>query len=437
MLGPKWTRIKSLRNLIGTATLLALWTAVASAQPTAQLLTLDDCIRRAEAAQSIVSIARQQAAIAAHGITQARAGFLPQASISNLYGYNSPSRTNPGQFSYVALNGVREYSSLPTIGLDLDTSGRLRAQLARARADQDAASANVVLSQRDLKRAVTAAYYRVLLARHLRDSARDNLAEAQAFEKRSRLLAENGEVARADVVKASAQIAFFDQAINATELDAELANHELASFWTTDVEGPLPLADALNQAAPLPESAQPAGAPYLARPEFRFFDAQRRGFLADARRARADMLPQLSIVTQYGIDSLHVSLADRGYATFVRLNIPVFDWFRARSASQQFQLQAQQVDTNRQVVTRTFSKEYRDALARVDLLYAQIALTESQVKLSEENLRLSRTRYEGGEGSAIEMVVAQSQLAQARGNYFIAKASYLNARADLEVTSGK
>jgi outer membrane protein TolC len=45
------------------------------------------------------------------------------------------------------------------------------------------------------------------------------------------------------------------------------------------------------------------------------------------------------------------------------------------------------------------------------------------VKLSKDNLRLSRVRYEGGEGVALDVVAAQGQLAQARANYFTAKAN--------------
>ena len=419
------------------ATLFALFAASALAQPPSQPLTLDECVRRAEAAQSNVTIARQQAEIARYARVQATANFLPQASIGGLFGYNSPLRSNRDTFSYLSANGIREYSAIGNVGLEVDTSGRLRAQLSRAKADQEAAAANIVLSQRDLRRAVSASFYRLTLARKLVQAARENLTEAQSFESRNRLLVDNQEVAQADLVKASAQVAFFEQVVNASELEARLANHDLASFWTQDVEGELQVIDILDSPMPVPEGSSPPASPFLGRPEFRLFDAQRRGFQADARRARAELFPQLNLVQQYGFDSTHFSFADRGYASFVHLNIPVFDWFRARSASRQFTLQASQVDVNRQIAERTFSKEYRDALARVELVYAQIAITEKQVKLSEDNLRLSRVRYEGGEGVALDVVAAQGQLAQARANYFTAKASYLNARVDLEVAAGR
>lgn len=71
------------------------------------------------------------------------------------------------------------------------------------------------------------------------------------------------------------------------------------------------------------------------------------------------------------------------------------------------------------------------------MLYAQIGNTATQVQLSEENFRIARIRYEGGEGSALDVVAAQSQLAQARSGHYTVRAAYLNARADLEVASAQ
>ena len=415
---------------------MALLAIHALAQSGGSPLTLDDCVRLALAAPSSVRLARQQTEIARLGVHQARANFLPQFSIGASYAYNSPSLYDQRNFSFLALNGIREYSVLPQTAVELDTSGRLRAAMDRARADREVANANLALSERDLKHAVAASYYHVLLTRKLVDATRANLTEARSFEDRIRLLVQGGEASQADFIKAASQTAMLDQAQQALELEVRLANHDLASFWTADVDAPLTLTDVMEQTLPPPEPAS-APMPYLRRLEFHLFDAQKLGFQADARRARAEMLPQASIVFQYGFDAQRVSINDRGYASFVHLNIPVFDWFRAKSASRQFQFQVQQVDTTRQIAQRTFSKEYQDALARVQLIYAQIATTDTQVKLSEDNLRLSRVRYEAGEGPALDVVAAQAQLVQARTNYYVVRASYLTARADLEVARGQ
>jgi outer membrane protein len=423
--------------LLMAASLLAALAPCAPAQPPSQTLTLQDCIRLAESVPSPVSIARQERDIAARDVTQARAGFLPQSRLINGFTYNSPLLNNRETFSFLPLNGIREYASLFSVNQEFDTSGRLRADMARARVAQEIASTSVALTQRDLRRAVTTAYYRAILTRRIVRIIEDALTESRSFESRTRLLFQGGEAAQADVVKASAQVAFLQQAINAAELEAQLASQELASFWTRDVTSALSLADLLEDNPPPPEPEATQAAPFLKRLEFSLFDAQYRGFQADVRRARSALLPQLGFTFQYGIDSTAVRISDRGYAAFVNLTIPIFDWNRARSSMQQGRLRTQQVESARSISERTFSKEYQGALARVKQTFAQISLTRQQAKLAEDDLRLSRIRYEGGEGSALDVVTAQNQLAQARSNYYTTMANYLNAKADLEVASGR
>ena len=243
----------------------------------------------AESAPSAVSIARQEHEIAARNISQARAGFLPQSQLVNGVTYTSPLLYNRELFSLLPMNGIREYAFLLNVSQELDTSGRLRAEMARARISQEIAATGVALTERDLKRAVTASYYRALLARRVVRIVQEALLEGQSFEKRTRLLFEGGEAAQADVIKASAQAAFLQQELNATQLEEQLAGQELASFWTRDVAQPLALADVFDETPPAPEVESPQSAPFLKRPEFSLFDAQRRGFQADAKRARADL----------------------------------------------------------------------------------------------------------------------------------------------------
>ena len=403
---------------------------------TAQPLSLGDCIRLAQSVPSAASVARQERDITGLGVKMAQAALLPQAQADADYTYNSVLKGRSPLQSFVALNGVREYQFILTASQEIDLSGRLRADVARARADRDAAGASVTIAQRDLKRAVTAAYYRLLLARHLEVALRDSVAEAESFEKRTKLLVDQGEAAQADLVKASAGVAFLRQALNATQLDAQISNYELAAFWTKDVADPLHVVDVFDP-PPAAEGETWLAGTFLQRPEFNLLDAQRRSFLEESRRIRAQLYPQATFNFQYGLDTNVIRARDRGYALFFNLNVPIFDWMKTLNASRQFRVRAEQTEGNRAIAERVFSREYESARARVKMLFEQIGIATAQVKLAEEDLRLSRIRYDGGEGFALDVVTAQSQLAQARGNYFTSIANYLNARADREVASGR
>ncbi len=427
-----------MRNIILSMIGLLVTSVLCSpAEQESQKLTLQDCIRLAESAPSSVGIARQEREIAAREVSRARAGYLPQSHLANGFTYNSPLLYDRSTVSLLSLNGIREYTFLLNVRQELDTSGRLRAEMSKAQMSREIATAGIALSQRDLKRAVTASFYQALLSSRVVRIAQEALAEAQIFEKRTRLLFEGGEAAQADVIKASAQEASLQQALNTAHLEEKLAQQDLASFWTRDVAQPLNLADVFDNPPPAPEKETVQPESYLKRPEFSIFDAQQRGYQADAKRARADLLPQLGLDFQYGIDSTAIRIHDRGYAAFFNLTIPVFDWNKARSAMQQAKLREQQTENAREISARAFSKEYQSALARVKQLFEQISLTQRQTNLAEEDLRLSKIRYDGGEGSALDVVTAQNQLALARSNYYSTIANYLNANADLEVASGK
>lgn len=417
---------------------LLVW-PVASAHGQAALLTIDDCVRLAREAPSTVTAARRALDISELRRRQARAAFLPQSRLDAGYIYNSPSASDRSAQSFIALDAIHAYSMLVTAGTQLDTSGRLRAALARARADREAATIGVALSERDLRRSVSVAYYQLLLTRHLADALRDLVREAESFEQRTTQLVTSGEAARADLVKASAELAALRQELNSAELDATLANQTLAAFWTTDVDDPVKIVDVFEQPLQRPEPPPPStgDTPYLGRLEFDLFNAQQRSLLAESHRLRAGLLPQGTVSFQYGLDSDRVSAHDRGYALFAGFTVPLFDWFSTINAANSLRRQADQVAIAQQIAERAFSQAYASAGARVRATFTNVDLARNRVTLSTEDLRLSRIRFEGGEGAAIDVVTAQSQLALARIDYYTSLAAYWTARADLEVAAGR
>ncbi len=401
-------------------------------------LTLDDCVRLAESAPSTVILARHQTAIANLAVKEAQAAFLPKVEGNSAFIYNSPLKDDRSIQSFLPLNGIREYAFLVGASEEVDLSGRLRADKQRARADLDASRVGEIISQRDLKRSVGVAYYRLLLVRHIAQALSDSISDAESFEQRTRTQLDHGEASQADLAKASAATAALRLALNQAQLDTRIANQELASFWTTSVNDVLAVVDVFaNTPGAATESAGGLARPFANRPEFDLFDAQKRSYLAESRRIRATLYPQASVGFQYGLDSAAVRARDRGYALFINLNVPIFDWMRTLNASREFRTRADQIDTQRAISERTFSREYETAQARVRNAIDEIALAARQTQLGEEDLRLSRVRFEGGEGPALDVVTAQNQLAQARISYFSAIADYWNGLADLEVATGR
>jgi outer membrane protein TolC len=238
-------------------------------------------------------------------------------------------------------------------------------------------------------------------------------------------------------VKASTQVAILRQTLTSAELAATLANQDLAAYWTPDVDPLLNIRDVFDQSVSELPPIQDAPGQFTRRLEFSLLDAQKSGFQADAKRTKALLLPQLSLNFNYGLDSFRVDWQHRGYSAVASVNFPIFDWFRTLNASKQFTTKAQQIAETRSVAERRYSQEYSAALARVGRLREQIAQAKEQVTLAEEDFKLSTLRYEGGEGAAVDVVVAQNQLVQGRSSYYLSISNYLSAKLDLEVAAGR
>jgi outer membrane protein TolC len=415
---------------------------LATARAQTAPLSLDDCVKLAMEAPSPASVAERETAVAAEGQTIARSFLLPQVRYHNGLIYNSPLLDARDRFSYVAANGIREYLSTIDSALEIDLSGRLRAGLALARAGRDLAGVDLRLAQRDLRRAVAVAFYDVLLARKLVESEQAGLDEAQDFESLTRARQQRGEASMADIHRAAAQRARFEQRLSQSQLDARLANQVLASFWTADVDQELTLRDDLDQPPALPVAAAESSAARVdaairRRPEFDRLAALQRGFQAERNVARKSLLPQTDVVFQYGIDSNNVRIADRGYHAFVNLNIPVFDWFRLRATARQARYREQQTEQQQAMAERTFSREYLAARAQVQSWHERVPMALSELTDARESLRLARLLYESGEGLALDVVVAQTEVTDAATAYFNALAAYQRSQVDFEVASGQ
>lgn len=426
---------RSLPVLCSIVLLLAVRRDAASQNADAPL-TLDRCVEMALNAPSTVKQARQQLNAARFGQRSAFANFLPQASIINGFTYNSPLLYDRSMFSFVSLNGIREYVAVGNAALEVDTSGKLKAAYDRARATREGAEANVAIAERDLRTNVAAAYYRLLLTRRLAKAAMENASTALDFQSKVQKLLDAGEASKADLVRAVAAAAALERTASSTEIAAQNANHELASYWTEDVAKELVVADELDEEfRAATASAKDDG--YLRRPEIRVSQSQIDTLRADSHVARAKMLPQLSMNFQYGFDTNQLVAQNRGYAGFIHLDIPVFDFLRAYNEKRSLDEQVYAAQTNAATLKRQYSRAFQDALSQVNGVFTQLALTQQGLQAAEEGVRLSRLRFDAGEGTALDVVTAENALVQSQIDFYSTRADYLNALSALKVAGGQ
>ena len=203
-------------------------------------ITLQDALERARVADPQYHAALTDLGVARQDRVQARAGLLPNVNYNNSFIYTQGTGQPAGcaitatcpTSRYIANNGVHEYISQADAHQAVSLTNfadyrRSSAALAQARAKAEIATRGLVVT-------VTQAYYGLVVAQRKYATAQRAATEAQRFLKISQQLQNGGEVARADVVKASIQSQQRQRDLQEAQLDMQHSRLDLAVLLFPD-----------------------------------------------------------------------------------------------------------------------------------------------------------------------------------------------------------
>ena len=410
-------------------------------------ITLQDALERARVADPQYHAALTDLGLAREDRVQARAGLLPNVNYNTSFiytqGVGQPAgcvltATCPSS-RFIANNGVHEYISQADAHQAVSLTNfadyrRSSAALAQARAKAEIATRGLVVT-------VTQAYYGVVAAQRKYATAQRAATEAQGFLKISQELQNGGEVARADVVKASIQTQQRQRDLQETQLDMRRSRLDLAVLLFRDWNENFTVVDDLQSLEPLPAFPEVEVAAKKNNPQLRAALAALEVANHQVTAAWGGLLPSLSMDYFYGIDSTQFAIRtdgvrNLGYSTVATLQIPIFSWGADRSKLKQAELRRDQMKLE-------LSHEQRQVLAHLRAFYEEASTSRSEMEslassaeMAADSLRLTSLRYQAGESTVLEVVDAQNTLTQARNAYDDGQVRYRVAVANLQTLTG-
>ena len=410
-------------------------------------ITLQDALERARANDPQYHSALTDLGVAREERVQARAGLLPNVSYNNSFIYTEGTGQPPAcalsstcpASRFIANNGVHEYISQANTHEALSLTNfadyrRSSAALAEARAKAEIATRGLVVT-------VTQAYYGLIAAQRKYATAQRADTEARRFLKISQDLQNGGEVARADVVKASIQAQQRQRDLQEAQLDMQHSRLDLAVLIFREWNQNFSVVDDLQTPEPLPAFPDVEAAGKKNNPQLRSALAALAAANHQVTAAWGGLLPNLSVDYFYGIDSNKFAIRtdgvrNLGYSTVATLQIPIFSWGADRSKLKQAELRRDQAKLE-------LSHEQRQLLAHLRQFYQEASTARSEMEslassaeMAAESLRLTNLRYQAGESSALEVVDAQNTLTQARNAYADGQSRYRLAIATLQTLTG-
>jgi len=422
--------------------------AAAPASASLPAFTLDQAIGAALANDPAYNAAAAASGSAQLDSALARAALLPNAAAHGQYLYTQPNgvRNQAGQIGsqaaprFIANNAIREYAAQVLVNENLSFAALAGYRRTRALAAQSAA--NLVSARRDLVARVVAAYFSVLATAEKVNVAGRALDEAQAFLDLTRKLEAGREVAHADVVRAELERQQRQRESEDATLAAERARLDLGVLLFPDPRTPYTLAPQKDASESLPDQAGIEAAAARNNPDLRSALEALRAAHNEVVAARAAWFPAVGFNYTYGIDAPQLavngpdSVHNLGYSASASVDFPVWDWFathdRVRQAQQREQAAHAALTTAQRQLVAQLAEYSQEARVASD----QVASLRASVDTARESLRLTRLRYSAGEATALEVVDAESALAQSEAAFADGVLRSHVARANLETLTG-
>lgn len=410
-------------------------------------VTLQDALQRARGNDPQFRSAVTDLGLAREDRVQARAGLLPGVSYNNSFIYTEGTGPQPNcavtstctASRFVANNGVHEYISQGNAHEAVSLTNfadyrRSSALLAAARAKAEIATRGLVVT-------VTQAYYGLVIAQRKYATAQRAATEAQRFLKISQDLQHGGEVARADVVKASIQAQQQQRDLQEAQLDMQRSHLDLAVLIFSDWNENFSVVDDLQTPEPLPGFADIEAAGKKNNPELRAALAAFTAANHEVTAAWGGLLPSLSVDYFYGIDSNKFAIRtdgmrNLGYSAVASLQIPIFSWGSDRSKLKQAELRRDQAHVELSHEQKLLLSHLRQFYEEASTARAEMESLASSADMAAESLRLTNLRYQAGESTVLEVVDAQNTFTLARNAYDDGQMRYRVAVANLQTLTG-
>jgi outer membrane protein TolC len=305
--------------------------------------------------------------------------------------------------------------------------------------DVDIARLEEQLTRQEVATQTALAYLNALSSARAVEAAQANLSMAQSLLTLARNQHDAGIATGVDVTRAETRLAEQRVRLAQAQTNADQARLLLLRIIRLPLSTAITLTDSLQfTSEPSPALEQTVTEAQQNRLEVRIASEQIKLSAYNRKAAEAEQLPSLEFIGDYGESGNTPKENALPTRTFgVRLNIPVFNGGATRgriaaAGSRERQAELLLNDTLSQV-----EQDVRNAIQTLATAAEQVRAAQQTVELAERELQMSRDRFAAGVANNIEVINAQTSLANARDEEVTALAAYNAARINLAAARGR
>ena len=380
-------------------------------------LTLDGTLRSVLDANPAITSLDELANAASGRLAQTRTGSLPQVTGTATYTRIDPVVKIPfgaEPFQIAPNNNYDAHITAQYLVLDF---GKSAATMKLAEAQVQTARDNVSVTRRDLAFSAAQVYYNILFLRESMTVQDAQVASLQAHRSEMQKRVEGGVSTKFDVTTTDVRIT---QAQNTRiDLQNQLRNQQvqLARLLHRPAQADVPVKGRLGF-KPQPVNVNAELAKGLEnRPEIKLArDAENAATLQQRLVERSNM-PSLGVGAQVGAKNGYLPQLNQirpNTAGVVQLSVPIYDGNKNKNQRVEALANARSAGARTQDMQEQVRADVRQAANNLEFGQARYDNAQQQITQATDALTRARGRYRYGVGQNLDVLDAETQLAQAR-----------------------
>ena len=290
---------------------------------------------------------------------------------------------------------------------------------------------------------VQVAFLQILQFQELLALAESSAKSTIAHWKQSKALMDAGSGTRTDVLRWEAQIEQDKLNVMKMNLAVRQMKMMLNNVMGRPLRAGLELIPPAHVTGTLPKSESISSKDIDAHPQLKLAKSAVQGKKLEHRMAQSRFLPTLTLTANYQWQRYIQYLDDvpdrwlGSWMVGINLNVPIFDSLTDYHSVKSKAYEVSRSRIEEQNLRRMLRHQFFSAKKDLASAKQQVATSEKQVELSVEAHRSAENLYRAGAAKTTDLLDAQIQERQARGNLISSRYDYLIALARLERAAGK
>ncbi len=436
-----------MKKLFITATALVV-SLGASAQ---QLqLTIEEAVAIALSDNPTIIVADMEIERYDYVLAETKGNYLPSLSIDSYYNYSLVAQ-QMSKSMQISADGTSTVSAAANLSIPLYAPAISRT-LTLNRTQMAAAVESARGSKIELASEVKKAFYNTLLA----EQSLVVLEESSAISKKSvddtQTMFNNGLTSEYDLLTAQVQYSNLQPTIVQTRNSVEISKLLLKMYLSLPEDAEIELVGSLEEMREVVfNGSDELSVDISENSDLKTLELQSQLLADQLRLANSARLPTLAAygsATYYGTESAVIDFASftaNGTEYYgqvpisvgVSLSIPIFSGLTNVNKAKQIKNQMKQLEIQRMYAEQGKVVELKSAISNLFTAREKMFSEEATMGQASKAYSISKTRYDAGVGTMLELNSAQLSQTQAELNYSQAIYDYLSAKCDYDKIIGK